>query len=80
MRVLSFSGVEVPWDLLGDLAKHQTISSSNEALMDLVIAVGANITDIDAGAFAQLCSALLEKVTLSFGLERALQSSLDQQE
>ncbi|OCF37304.1 hypothetical protein I316_01213 [Kwoniella heveanensis BCC8398] len=56
MRVLSFSGVEVPWTVLIDLVDLQaTTRSSTDARGDLVIAVGANGAPIDAEGFARLC-------------------------
>nr|XP_019045323.1 hypothetical protein I302_05712 [Kwoniella bestiolae CBS 10118]OCF24253.1 hypothetical protein I302_05712 [Kwoniella bestiolae CBS 10118] len=57
LRVLSFSGVEIPWNLLTDLVELQsTTRSETDARLDLVIAVGANGMIMDPEAFAGLCA------------------------
>ncbi|KAK8858838.1 hypothetical protein IAR55_003068 [Kwoniella newhampshirensis] len=55
MRVLSFSGVDIPWTLLLDLVDLQaTMRSSLESRLDLVIAINANGQAIDAAGFAEM--------------------------
>ncbi|KAK4689023.1 hypothetical protein P7C73_g1090, partial [Tremellales sp. Uapishka_1] len=67
IRVLAFSGVEVPWSTLTELIELQGFSrSSVEARLDLVIAVHANGCDIQPEPFAKLCCAMF--VGLSKGL------------
>ncbi|ORY30604.1 hypothetical protein BCR39DRAFT_529130 [Naematelia encephala] len=57
MRVLAFSGVEIPWPTLTALVDKQTRSnSSDEARLDLVIAVNGNASFIEPERFAILCS------------------------
>ncbi|WVO14301.1 hypothetical protein L204_101933 [Cryptococcus depauperatus] len=65
MRVLSFSGVEIPWEALlalvdqqatGNLSTRDKSYSVSEAKLDLVIAVGANCTPIEASKFIALCA------------------------
>ncbi|WWD18729.1 hypothetical protein CI109_103183 [Kwoniella shandongensis] len=59
MKVLSFSGVEIPWPLLFDLIELQaTMRTSVEARLDLVIAVNANGQVIDAAGFADVSAKL----------------------
>nr|XP_018262073.1 uncharacterized protein I303_05088 [Kwoniella dejecticola CBS 10117]OBR84231.1 hypothetical protein I303_05088 [Kwoniella dejecticola CBS 10117] len=58
LRVLSFSGVDIPWELLMDMVELQSTSSTrNEvyARLDLVIAIGANGMPLDPEVFAGLC-------------------------
>ncbi|OCF56840.1 hypothetical protein L486_05695 [Kwoniella mangroviensis CBS 10435] len=57
LRVLSFSGVEIPWNVLIDLVELQSTTQSEvDARLDLVIAVGANGMIMDPEAFAGLCA------------------------
>nr|XP_019013028.1 uncharacterized protein I206_02525 [Kwoniella pini CBS 10737]OCF51809.1 hypothetical protein I206_02525 [Kwoniella pini CBS 10737] len=57
LRVLSFSGVDVPWELLMDLVELQSTTRNEiDARLDLVIAIGANSTSLNPEAFAGLCA------------------------
>ncbi|WWC96533.1 hypothetical protein V866_003401 [Kwoniella sp. B9012] len=57
LRVLSFSGVEIPWNVLIDLVELQSTTQSEvDARLDLVIAVGANGMTMDPADFAGLCA------------------------
>ena len=55
MRVLAFSGVEIPWPVLTGLINQQTSTKTSDlARLDLIIAVNANGAPIDPRQFAQL--------------------------
>ena len=69
MRVLSYSGVEIPWELLLPLVDLQARSpaftcddsaygASAEAKLDLVIAINSNRAVIEPQTFASTCSQL----------------------
>jgi hypothetical protein len=62
MRVLSFSGVEIPWPTLLELAERQGSGCSVEAKLDLVIAVNANGAAIEPGRFAIICADLFDHI------------------
>jgi len=69
MRVLSFSGAEVPWPILTRLIERQTSNtSSREASLDLVIAVNTNGAPIDSERFAALCCQMFLNVTVGIGV------------
>ena len=56
LRVLSFSGVEVPWSLvkqMADIGREQALTM--EARMDLIVSINANSTRIEPSEFAELC-------------------------
>jgi hypothetical protein len=53
MRVFTISGVEVPWEMMSHITG--TNSSSLEAIVDLVYAVGSNNAAIPAESYAELC-------------------------
>jgi hypothetical protein len=56
LRVLSYSGVEIPWTLLSEItASNGTQNLSNDSRLDLVIAVDANSAAIAPSEFARLC-------------------------
>lgn len=58
-RVLSFSGVDVPWSILIPIIESMTDASDNlETILDLVITVNANAAWIDPSEFAKLCNKL----------------------
>ena len=60
LRVLSFSGIEIPWPLINTMVDRQeTQKSSLESRIDLVIAVNANSARTDPAAFARLCCRIL---------------------
>ncbi|WVF68781.1 hypothetical protein IAT40_003553 [Kwoniella sp. CBS 6097] len=68
MRVLSFSGVEVPWTVLINLVDLQaTTRSGTDARGDLVIAIGANGAQIDPEGFARLCDRIGRGVFTEMG-------------
>lgn len=60
MRVLAFSGVEIPWELLQSLVDLGTaMECSMEARLDLIIAVDANAAYMDSADFAHTCDRLM---------------------
>jgi hypothetical protein len=61
MRVLSFSGVEVPWRIIRRLIdiESQSISHMNKTKIDLAIAMQANTAYLDPREFADMCVNLL---------------------
>ncbi|WRT68054.1 uncharacterized protein IL334_005029 [Kwoniella shivajii] len=68
LRVLSFSGVEIPWNLLIDLVELQSTTRSEvEARLDLVIAVGANGMALEPEAFAGLCAKVSKGIFVDLG-------------
>lgn len=78
MRVLSYSGVEIPWELLLSLIDLQARSPaftfdgsvrgvSAEAKLDLVIAVNSNRAMIEPQTFANACSRLAVDVFSDVG-------------
>lgn len=78
MRVLSYSGVEIPWELLLSLIDLQARSPaftfdgnvsgvSAEAKLDLVIAVNSNRAVIEPQTFANACSRLAVDVFSDVG-------------
>ncbi|WVQ73477.1 hypothetical protein IAR50_003049 [Cryptococcus sp. DSM 104548] len=70
MRVLSFSGAEVPWELLQVLIDQQTefgMDVPPEASLDLVIAVGANGAPLEPRIFAGLCAKMATTVFNNVG-------------
>jgi hypothetical protein len=63
MRVLSFSGVDIPWSTLLKLTDLQSSTrSSVEARLDLVIAANANGAVIEADRFAAVCANMFENL------------------
>ena len=59
MRVLAFSGVEVPWQTLTALIDLlQSEGTSVKSKLDLVVAVNANGRAIEPAEFARLCARL----------------------
>ncbi|OXG10991.1 hypothetical protein C366_06495 [Cryptococcus neoformans Tu401-1] len=78
MRVLSYSGVEIPWELLMSLVDLQAGSpaftfdgivggASAEAKLDLVIAINSNRAVIEPQTFASACSRLAVGVFCDMG-------------
>jgi len=53
MRVLTISGVEVPWEMISHITGSK--SPSLDAIVDLVHAVGSNKAAIPAESYAELC-------------------------
>lgn len=54
--MLSFSGVEIPWSLVKQIAnigREQTLTI--ESRMDLIVSINANSTPIEPSEFAELC-------------------------
>lgn len=67
LRVLAFSGVEIPWAMLTAIIDTSTHSHRNlDSTLDLVIAVNANAAWIDPTDFAKLCCKMfVDVVTFS---------------
>ena len=79
MRVLAYSGVEIPWPLLTDLIQLQTLTSSSvDARLDLVIAVNANGAPIEPDHFAQLCCQMFINLAKSMDSPAGLRLSLQE--
>jgi hypothetical protein len=53
MRVFTVSGVEVPWEMMSHITGSD--STSLEAIVDLIHAVGSNNASIPAESYAELC-------------------------
>ncbi|ODN74054.1 hypothetical protein L202_07524 [Cryptococcus amylolentus CBS 6039] len=70
MRVLSFSGAEIPWELLQVLIDQQVefgVDVPPEASLDVVIAVSANGAPLEPKTFAGLCSIMATTVFDNIG-------------
>jgi hypothetical protein len=79
MRVLSFSGVEIPWPTLLELAERQVSGCSVEAKLDLVIAVNANGAAIEPGRFALVCADLFDHIARDIPSRGQIQLPTSQQ-
>ncbi|WVR06582.1 hypothetical protein IAU60_003614 [Kwoniella sp. DSM 27419] len=82
MRVLAYSGVEIPWPTLLDLVELQSNTQSGlDSKLDLIIAVGANGSPIEPEDFARLCDkiamSLFEDCTRTSGDRELSSSELD---
>lgn len=77
LRVLSFSGVEVPWELVTAIIdRHDVEGASLESQVDIVIAVNANMTRVEPTDFAKLCC----RIFVTFADGTALEGSASDNE
>lgn len=61
MRVLSYSGAEIPWRIIRALihVESQSAAQMLEVKIDLAVAVRANTAYLDSREFADICVKLL---------------------
>lgn len=66
-RVLSFSGVDIPWEALTAIIRRQGKNlTSIEAKLDLIIAVNANGEPLSPASFAEICCQIFMNVASDF--------------